>query len=1515
MTTEVRCMMSRTAAAAAATAYLPVTSAVDRGRAAMHPLRWRVGDARGGCSPKKECIGGGGDVRASAVGHRRRAPVRATLFAEVLHSSTALLPLPSHSAITENLHDNPRADARSQEPVDDFAAAIHARFATHPTHLARLTPSDLPASQPNSPFIPRGPPPPLSLPTLPPPMFRAEGFHPARQVAWLRGGYNAVWRDRPDLLDSTPLPDEDGEDDDHVTDLPLPNSNLSIGPLPHISAPEMSRSTSIPPQKALRPKALPMSAFTSASTMAPPRAFPVRAPSTSTAVSAAPSAGFAPATPAPGAVTVDPFSTIPVATPGPSLLAARTKSNPLAAQLNLRLPRGASAPSLLLPTRMRVPVRGGEQPAADVVSVSSMPGGMRGHHSVPHARQVAFNPFFDAIRQNLELAHGAESAGAGEGSIALRLPRRVRRRVGDLPFEWLREIARKSGRAKEVSSEESEGESVIAEDRTRERKSSGGQRQLKEQQQQHNKHHGHGRTHGHHHHTSKHLLPAKLQQPRSTTPPSSPPESPTRRSAAPLQPMNNAESSPDEQSSSSQSPPSAEDLTRALELQFYRIELGEQRRLMGVMEHHSRESATLVAAGAGVSVSSAGIVGPGSGKEKKEEEKETEVFPFSITAGLEKGNKNRPVFGTGFSAVSTHISGVTLREATPTRRRYRHIWPFEHARVRLRKTRPGDDDYMNASYVQPLGTKKRYIATQGPLPATYDDFWTLCWEQNVHVIVMLTREIEGATTKCGKYWVDGEYGPIRLKLLATDDTPERERHRHESEISGGFFGGHIPKTKPRASKARKDKDSEHKDADDDSDHKNTVRRVFRLTHTGYPHAPPRTVTQFQYLDWPDFNVPEDPRGVLGLIREVEEAVARSRGAGDQIWGEGPLQPGPWPPRFTIPTPSSPKTRPSSTVIEGVSADDNDIEPTTGIARHALGNPPVLLHCSAGVGRTGGFIAVDAVLDGVRREMRKRKEETEAVAAALGSASAGMSGSAEGGSRSRSTPSGSGMSSRGEPMDVDSSPSPPPSGNESATAPPAVSELMVPVSAGDSEVHVRVAGFAESVPMDVDESRERVERQGTGRVSEARRSEAVGPAGKKLARTVLPASSELIDEVRRATMYRWESTSTVASVGDSTMESSKDSETSSSDSFPLQSGKAFTTRFTSGTGSSSSAIRSVSHSSTSPPTSQMGSSTSLSAAVTNKMSLRPSHEKASSSSESVNAMDVDVKAMDAPVKQDEEQSDKPREEPSRLDTWRSEVRTSGSPPREGTRSASKSPELADVTPEKPAQEEAEQQGAYFHRKTVDYAQPRRLHEDVSPPLLSTFDEPIRRVVEDMREQRMSLCQSLRQYVFVHRAVIEGALMIVDEEREREVEGVGGDAERLVDSGVVLDMSLPVKEAIEDALRTPVVTHRPGSPLGLHEQEDPRKRNHSDAMRTSTGGDGSAQGGSVTMSPGRPKRGASPTELQKESKRGEVMLTKRPSIKRGSRVGGRGSGSSDGDSSASAEFEVMPEGGTGVGTRQQ
>jgi tyrosine-protein phosphatase 2/3 len=61
-------------------------------------------------------------------------------------------------------------------------------------------------------------------------------------------------------------------------------------------------------------------------------------------------------------------------------------------------------------------------------------------------------------------------------------------------------------------------------------------------------------------------------------------------------------------------------------------------------------------------------------------------------AGIEKGGKNR----------------------------YNNIWPFEHARVRLQGRPDGACDYVNASHIKASRSNKQYIASQGPLPATFE---------------------------------------------------------------------------------------------------------------------------------------------------------------------------------------------------------------------------------------------------------------------------------------------------------------------------------------------------------------------------------------------------------------------------------------------------------------------------------------------------------------------------------------------------------------------------------------------------------------------------------------------------------------------------------------------------------------------------------------------------------------------------------------------------------------------------
>ncbi|KAJ6501466.1 hypothetical protein C8R47DRAFT_970018 [Mycena vitilis] len=433
---------------------------------------------------------------------------------------------------------------------------------------------------------------------------------------------------------------------------------------------------------------------------------------------------------------------------------------------------------------------------------------------------AAFNPFFDAVRQNAELTQGITER------IPLRLPRRVRRRVSELPFQWLRDIARRAAPVTPPDGNINMNAGSMG-------------------------------------NNSAYAPPAATTHSPFPSSPSTPNHAHTHHARA----------------------SDVEEGTEALAMQFYRIELAEQRRMMNVMEHHSRESGGGGAGGpseggaSGSASSARGGHGHGHGHAHGHGHGNGNgnghahgrgAFPFSITAGVEKGSKNR----------------------------YRNIWPFEHARVRLHRLEEEHDDYVNASYVQPLGTRRRYIATQGPLEATFGDFWTLVWQQNIHVIVMLTREIEGAMVKCGLYWRAGVYGPLRVELLGC--------------AADGCTG--VSPTQPA---------------------RQLIKRTLRLTHAAHPSAPPRRVVQLQYLGWPDMNVPEDARGVLGLVWEVGKVV-------DEL-GVG-------------------------------AAAESEVDNTTGVLRRALragdAAAPVLLHCSAGVGRTGGFIAVDAVLDAVRQEARE-----------------------------------------------------------------------------------------------------------------------------------------------------------------------------------------------------------------------------------------------------------------------------------------------------------------------------------------------------------------------------------------------------------------------------------------------------------------------------------------------------------------------------------------------------------------
>ena len=91
---------------------------------------------------------------------------------------------------------------------------------------------------------------------------------------------------------------------------------------------------------------------------------------------------------------------------------------------------------------------------------------------------------------------------------------------------------------------------------------------------------------------------------------------------------------------------------------------------------------------------------------------------FSISAAMERGDKNR----------------------------YPNIWPFEWNRIKVPQTVTGQD-YFNGSYIQDGQGNRRYIATQAPVPETFEDFWKVIWGEGVQVIVCLTAMEEGGQVR------------------------------------------------------------------------------------------------------------------------------------------------------------------------------------------------------------------------------------------------------------------------------------------------------------------------------------------------------------------------------------------------------------------------------------------------------------------------------------------------------------------------------------------------------------------------------------------------------------------------------------------------------------------------------------------------------------------------------------------------------------------------------------------------
>ncbi|KAI1153249.1 hypothetical protein F4825DRAFT_461224 [Nemania diffusa] len=269
--------------------------------------------------------------------------------------------------------------------------------------------------------------------------------------------------------------------------------------------------------------------------------------------------------------------------------------------------------------------------------------------------------------------------------------------------------------------------------------------------------------------------------------------------------------------------------------------------------------------------------------------------------------------------------------------RYKDILPFDHARVHLASTGAGSCDYINASHIQASRSHKRYIAAQGPLPATFEDFWSVVWDQDVRVIVMLTAEQEGGQLKCHPYWQGREFGPLKLKLLSEKKVSLDMDKSGSNPVPASSATANLESGRRRANTTTAFEFPSAVPPQPQGEAHYVIIRKFAMSHSAHPFEPLREITHLHYPSWPDFGAPAQPSHLLALV-ELANVMQRSA------------------------LPIDAKALPASISAEH-SATINWFDEPESEAKAR----PLLVHCSAGCGRTGTFCTVDSVIDMLKRQ--------------------------------------------------------------------------------------------------------------------------------------------------------------------------------------------------------------------------------------------------------------------------------------------------------------------------------------------------------------------------------------------------------------------------------------------------------------------------------------------------------------------------------------------------------------------